>query len=399
MNSLNWWMSAGVCTLTMAWSTAAHAQVTGPINVTALPLPHASCPGAVNAIPNDGASDNSAFACALNLLPASGGEIYVPAGKFNLGITLSVLNKPVAFRGEGQRITTILWDAVGASGNGIDFVSNSGPINHTLTVKSMSLLRKAGSGGAAIGGSWQTPTDYRTFGGTSATIFDVHISNENYGPEAGTPIHWLYGIRLTNAVGARIHVFNIHGWVGLASAGILIDGKSIGVSINDGDLGRAIRGIWVSGSSESVRVENVETSENTWGYLFDTTGKYHVISNTHAGAIYGHAVAFYNNSDGTITDNLFYGLGGTIGIYIENPGVAGTGFEIRGNQVSFFQDGITLNGAISDSRVTNNTISVTRYAVHLLGTVTTSAIITNDRAGATILDASACVCNLQANNP
>ena len=64
---------------------------------------------------------------------------------------------------------------------------------------------------------------------------------------------------------------------------IHINGKSIGVAINDGNMGRAKYGVYVSGSSENVRIEDIETSENAAGYYFDTTGKYHHISNVHGG--------------------------------------------------------------------------------------------------------------------
>ena len=76
----------------------------------------------------------------------------------------------------------------------------------------MSLLRAAGTGGAAIAGSWPTPSGYTDRGGTSATITDVHISNELFGDEPATQVFWSTGIRLTNAMGARISHFNINGW-------------------------------------------------------------------------------------------------------------------------------------------------------------------------------------------
>jgi hypothetical protein len=395
MRSHRRWMSGVVCTcVVLAGASTAHAQVTGPINVRS--LPPASCP--TSAIPNDGLLDTAAFLCALTLVPASGGEIYVPAGIYNLDASLTVTNKPISFRGEGQRNTTLLWNDIGGN-NGIAFTSNSGTVNHQLSVKSMSLLRRAGAGGSAISGVWASPVNHTSRGGTSATIFDVHISNENYGPEGGTPIYWANGIALTNALGAHIHVFNIHGWNNAASRSILIAGKSIGVSINDGDMGRAIYGIHVTNTSENVRVENVETSENSIGYFFDTTGRFHNISNVHAGVI-AQGIKFQNTSDATITDNFILGLGsGNPAIEIYNPSVAGDGFEIRGNLVTGFSHGIKLDGFINNSRVTGNMTAVSGNAIWLLNGVAWTGVMANDRSGAPIVDTTGCGCNPQANNP
>ena len=413
MNSRRWWVSAGVCLLMTASSTAAHAQVTGPINVTALPT---LCPGAANAIANDGNPDTTAFECAISLVPASGGEVYIPAGEYHIARTLSVLNKPIAFRGEGQRITTLIWtgtaDANGTpTGHGINFASTTGAVNHQLTVKSMSLLIQTRQGyGAAINGSWQPPANMEAQGGTSATIFDVHITHKAYPLQDGewsTANYWGYGIRLTNAIGARIHVFNIHGWgfAGQTWSLIQIAGSSRAVSINDGDMGRAAYGIHVTGSSESVRIENVETSENLDGYFFDTSGKYHFVGNSHA-FVTDNGIRFLNGSESTITDNLLFGGNHNFnGIYVHNPSSAGGGFEVRGNLVvakddlrpSVIMHGIRLSGNIVDSRVLGNSMNVSGNAVVFENGVTLSGIIANDPGSAFIVDP--CKCNTQANNP
>ena len=144
--TLRRWVSVGVCTLTMAWSTAADAQYTGAINVMALPLPHPSCPNVTtSADGGDAVLDTPAFLCAIDLVPASGGTVYIPAGKYLLDDTLVIRNKAITFLGEGQRISTLVWQATDASGNGIDFDSNTGSLNHTLNVKRLSLLRSAGT--------------------------------------------------------------------------------------------------------------------------------------------------------------------------------------------------------------------------------------------------------------
>jgi hypothetical protein len=375
MNSLRRWMLGSVCAwVAIAWGGVAHAQLTTAVNPTSLPLGSCS-PGTLNAVPNDSTPDTGAFQCALGLIPASGGEIYIPPGSYILTDTLTVVDKPVAFRGEGQRITTLYWDNVGASGNGIDFTSTNLVTNYQLTVKSMSLLRRAGTGGTAIVGTWPTPSApaHRSLGGTSATIFDVHIGNEQDQESA----YWTFGIRLANALGARINVFNIH----MAnqehpSSLIALTGQSTDVTISGGNLGRAWFGVLVVGAAQNVRIENVETSENHIGFYIEG-GKHHVISNVHGGVV-DQGVQILDGSDVTITDSFFYARSlQRPGIEISNPTVPGDGFEVRGNFVYDFPHGITLEGAITNSRVTGNRLQVATNAVHFKNGVTTSAIIGN----------------------
>jgi hypothetical protein len=401
MRSLTRWLSGFVCAwMAIAGGGTASAQISGALNVRALPLPHPSCPGALNATPNGGTLDTSAFQCAIALAPASGAEIYVPPGIYNLDATLSITNKPIAFRGEGQRISTLLWSNIGAN-NGITFTQNAGTYNYQLTVSGLSLLRDNGSGGTAIAASWPVPVSATSRGGTSATISDVHIGNLIFGPEGGTPIFWNTGIRLTNAMGARISQFNINGWNDRVNclAAIHINGKSIGVSINDGNMGRSKYGVYISGSSENTRVEDIETSENAAGYYYDTTGKYHHITNVHGGVL-DQGILIINGSDFTITDTFFLGVGSPLtAIEAYNPSVVGEGFEVRGNLVFGFQYGITLNGPFTNARVTGNMVAVPGIAISLVNGVTWSGVVANDPSGGAIVVHNGCACNFVVNNP
>ena len=59
-------------------------------------------------MPNDSASDQSAFDCAVSLIPSGGrAAIYIPAGTFNLTALVGIMDKHVAFRGEGQKVTKL----------------------------------------------------------------------------------------------------------------------------------------------------------------------------------------------------------------------------------------------------------------------------------------------------
>jgi hypothetical protein len=351
----------GVCVLMLAGGQHhAYAQpVTGPINVRALPLPHASCPTVTASAVGDGVADDTAeFQCALALIPASGGEIYMPAGTYKLTNSLGIVDKNITFRGEGQRITNLVWHGVSPNGTGIEFWSTSGPVHHTLTVRSLSIIRQAASGGevsAAIFGWWRpTVSSPLEYGGTSATISDVHVSITAPGR------NWAYGVHLGNAVGARINSFNIDGWQpGSDVASIKIAGKSIGVTISDGNMGKADRGVWVADTSESVRVENVETSENAIGYFFQT-GKHHSITNCHAGLV-STGIQFNDSTDAVIAGNFLLLV--HTGIIIWNPALPGSRFQVRDNLVmaNFQQNDhlIRLTGTVTNAVVIGNQVRST----------------------------------------
>src|SRR5262249_40941765 len=151
------------------------------LNVTALPLPDPTpeCVGIANAVPNDGNSDQDAFDCAVALMPAMGGTIYVPAGTFDLVAPIAIVDKYFAIRGEGQQITRLRWSSFG---DGISFQSTATTTNYTLAVHSLSLLKMWGAGGAAIRGLWPAPVSHNSYGTVTATIHDVHIGIDSATP-------------------------------------------------------------------------------------------------------------------------------------------------------------------------------------------------------------------------
>jgi hypothetical protein len=369
------WMNIVAIGVVTCVSLATRAEaLTGPINVTALPAPCTS------AIPSDSVDDQPAIQCAINnILPATGGELFFPAGWYFLNNAITIANKSVQLRGAGMRMTRLLYN--GGTNNGITFTSNSSPNNHTFAVKSMSLNRYSGAGGNAIYAAWQTPSWQGSFGGTSATIFDVYID----GITPGT--RWDNGIWLHNAVGARIYSFTIHGdpvWQSGVGTAILVTGRSIGVSINDGNMGRWTNGIYVGDTSEAVEIEDVEGSEHHYAFRFETTGKGHVISHSHCSFTLNRAVLVVNSSDVAVTDNLWYVAdfaNGYIGIEIRNPSVAGSGFRIRGNQMAAAgdgsHDGIVLDGMISDSVVSGNMTAGMLRGVWLKPGVSNSIVVGN----------------------
>jgi hypothetical protein len=345
----------------------AEAQYMGTLNVTNLPSPCSSANGA------DEVDDQAAVQCAIdNLIPAGGGELYFPAGRYRFNTSINVFNKNISLRGAGQRTTRLAWYTGNTSG--ILFISNTGTVNHTLNVQSLSVLRMGGAGGVGINASWQTPANYTSLGATSATIDDVHVSYETGTPNTS---YWQFGVYLYSALNARISNFNMQmDWQNgtyTASSAISIGGYSKGVVINDGHMGRTFYGVAVGGTSERVRIENVETSENVIGYLIDSTGGGNVIANCHAGVL-PNGISVVNSPDPVIMDNLLFSS--NTGIVVSSTPRA----QIRGNQITAPLVGIRLEGTMSNAVVVGNQTNCPsgNTAIILQPGVSDSLVVAND---------------------
>lgn len=372
-----------------------YAQLTGPINVRALPSPCTS-----SAAGNGTTDDTDEFECAIDLVPARGGEIYVPAGKYLLTRKLDITDKPIAFRGEGKRVSLLIWDNV--ADNGIEFFSNSnngplGKLHHTFAVRSLSLIKKNASGGAAIRGQWQGDGDHAEHGGVTVTIHDVHIGTFHNVEAPGAwaaeidAVHWSFGIQLVQTRQAKISAFDIQG---SGIAGIQIAGKSnelpcpdndpfdddpnpcksISVRIRDGVIIKANRGIetrdWVEGLHvEYVSIREAERGMQLKGSSPGPGGVGTSVANNYIHArLYGiesintYGVAVTNNLVERFGTEAFQGLsfssggdlrvtGNTIKSVTGNGGegivLSGTNKEnvIEGNITVNMSTGIYLNGA------------------------------------------------------
>ena len=345
------------------------------LNVMALPLPnpHPACASAVNAIPNDGSSDWSAFNCAVNLLPASGGTIYVPAGAFNLHLTVEVIDRNVAFRGEGQNVTKLVWNT---SGDGIRFMSTAngdptsgviGAVNYTLAIRSMSLIKYQTNGGAAIQGIWVRPTWHGVHGIVTTTITDVHIGSEPW-PSAST--YWHYGIQLQNSTTAKISMFNIQGSSstgGVSAIQIRGDtdgaGKSIGTQIRNGTISKFVRGIETRDHAEGLHVQEVTIREAGWGIQM-TSGQGTSIANSYISAR-NVGVELTNTTNVSITNNTIDHIEDQVftGIDLKGSEFGSNSVRMMGNSVSSpyapgtgpSRNGIVLDGGMSHAIVEGNT--------------------------------------------
>lgn len=305
----------------------------------------------------DGTDDTLAFLAAIAAVPASGGEIYIPGGRYLLSQTLTVANKPIAFRGEGQRVSNLIWS--GAI-DGISFTSHPSQ-NSGFAVRGLSLLKRTGAGGAAIRASWPYPGSFAALGPVSATINDVHISTETW-PLLSATHYWQGGMVLTNATNAKIHAFNIHmAGVGVSDSAVDIRGKSRNVQISDGDVSEMYRGVVVRDESESVHIKDVETGAVEYGFHLLNAGARSTITNCHSFGVNGIRVD--NTTDVTITNNLIFMFPAPErnAIKIVNQLSAGARFRVIGNAIhGFFEQpkfGIVVEGMATDSVIQANFVS------------------------------------------
>lgn len=372
-----------LCTLSAAWLmsavvvTLASAQ---PINVRLAPY---------NAWGDGSHDDTGAFLAAIAAVPATGGEVYVPAGRYKLTQTLSVSGKPIAFRGEGQGISHLIWYGVW---DGLSFTSTHPSQHQTLTVKSLSLLRGDSSGGAGIVATWPVLTSPMSFvngGGVTATIDDVQVGVNNWPNTGGS--HWHFGIQLFNATNAKITQFSIQsgGIAGIQIAGNPAPpggGRSVGVQIRDGDITSVVRGVEAKDLAEAVEVNNVVVRDSVFGVMLTTsTGQSTTVANCLIYAsIYG--VFAQNTSGVAITNNVIHRFGAEhfAGIVLtEDRTPGGRAHRVSGNAVysptqTQVLTGIWVGGNVMDSVIHGNTTVNMSYGIYLTTpTVTGTQVLAN----------------------
>lgn len=390
---MNRW-SAPTVGVGLIFALGAPAEAAGPINVTQLPLP---CPNANGA---DSLDDTAAFNCALGLVPAGqAGEIYVPAGTYNLSSQITVFDKAIAFRGEGQRITNLRFTGLPFGHNGLDFTSSNVATHQTFAVRSLSVLRADGEGAVAIRAQWpHTPVgqpDFTNGGGVSITIEDVHIGTDSW---TSSGPHWHRGIWLHNARFAKVHTFNIHG-LNQASAGVAgihISGSlpeppsspTIGVSIHDGSILGFIRGVHAVQNTRGLNVQNLKIRDALWGVdLFGAGADIGTsIANCHIRASLRGITVYDTAGDMAISNNVIYreGTGEFIGIEM-NRGAAGQLARMRviGNTVFATASGgarygITMANNVHGGVIQGNTTHNMTIGIWLVnGPVTGTHVVGN----------------------
>jgi hypothetical protein len=372
------------------WTLVAFVADAGAItlDVTALPLPHALCPGATNAVPNDGISDQSAFNCAVALISTSAvnpvdyrGTIYVRAGTFNLTNPVVMTDRHVTIRGEGQRISRMVWNN---SGDGLYFQSTSTTLNFTLSVRSISLLKctppESGcvspAGGAAIRGIWDPAGTHWDHGIITTVLNDVHIGTTLW-PSASS--YWDFGMQLRNVTTAKISMFNIQGAsASNGIAGIQIEAAasptgvqhSIGVQIRNGTVTKYVRGIEVKDHSEGIHIQDVAIREASWGIQFitglGTSFSNNYISARHVG------IELVESSGVAITNNVIQQFENTdfVGINLNNAGTTRViGNSIHTTSAAASRIGVLLQNLTSHCTVEGNITKSMTTGIQITGAV------------------------------
>jgi hypothetical protein len=346
----------------------------------------------------DGVDDTAAIQAAINAIPVNGrGEVYLPAGRYLLSSTLNATNRSVAFRGEGQGITKLVWYA---GVNGISFASAlrpSGTPHDTLEVRSLSLLRSAGNGGAAITATWPLQTGamwHGNGGAVTATIFDVHIASD---PWPAGDVYWWFGIQLNNATVAKIGAFNIQGASyagGIAAIQITGTpekpawptplpnpnpyGKSIAIYIRDGSISRYVRGVEMKSFSEGLHLNNIDMRETSWGlWVWNASGGTVVTDCFFQSKIRGilleqqSGLKVANNTINQFLDDAFVGIE-LSSVHAEGQG-GPAGAQITGNTIDSpngganVRAGIQLTGDVDLTMVQNNTIHNMHRGIWITG--------------------------------
>lgn len=337
---------------------------------------------AYGAVPNDGIDDGGAFVAAVNAIPASGGELYIPGGTYDLFGYLPITNKQISIRGEGQRVSRVLWRT---GSDGIVFTDTTGA-GYTLTISSVSLLTTANGTGTAVRGVWpayqQLPGQYRFL---TAQIYDIHIGGE---PQSQA---WNFGIWLTNAPNSKISSFMIHGAFNSGTAAIQLDANSTATFITQGNIFGMREGIRVHDITEGTDISHVEIVSADFGIVFNTQAFFGLgspgssVSNCHTNTrLRGIYVA--DHSQIAITDNLIYKLGTAnwIGIHLRGASlnrVIGNYIITADTSPTHNSNGIVVEGTTNNSF--NNVIqgNITRFmdtGIWLVGAAATENLVTGN---------------------
>lgn len=367
-------------------STSALAQATGPFNVRTY--------GASGA--NNCAADTTGFLSAIAAVPASGGEVYVPSGNYCLTQTLVVSGKPIAFRGEGKKLSNVRWDT--GSTNGIEFHAST--VQHGLTIKSLSLISNNGISGSAVYATWPTGSITST-----VSITDVEIGHNS----PVTWNSWYYGLRIVNATNAVITDFDISGPSGNSgnSAAIRFEGQTLNGNVSHGSILFFRDGISMVDTSEGIHADNLDIVGVYRGIVLDTPSSLPgtSISNCHISAV-DKGIYLWRRGDVAISGNLFYTTVASSN-YIGIHAVHSDALRITGNYIVRLSPSGNYNGIVIDGNsprlvISNNITEGMDTGIWLIGSGVTQSVVTSNInrlfVYSAILDGSTPGANLITNN-
>jgi hypothetical protein len=374
-----------VATFAGSLSATAWAQATGPFNVRSY-----GASGALNC-----AADTTGFLNALAAIPASGGEVYVPAGNYCLNQSLLVSGKSIAFRGEGKKLSNIRWDA---GANGIEYYAANS--SQSLTVKSLSLIANNGISGTAIYGSWPA-------GAVTSTLSITDVAISHYSPVTWNS--WSYGVRVANASNAVITDFDISGPSGYSGnqAAVRLEGQTLNANVAHGSVLFYKDGVQMVGTSEGLHADDLDLVGVLRGIVMDTQSSLPgtSISNCHIAAV-DKGIYLWRRGDVAISGNLLYttvASSNYMGIHaVHSDSLRITGNYIVRTSPTGNYNGIVIDGTSPRLVISNNITEGMDTGIWIVGPGITQSVITSNINRLfvynAILDGSTPGSNLFANN-
>lgn len=354
--------------VTLQGSLAYAQAASGPFNLRSY--------GAAGGNGTNCAADTAGFIAAFGAVPATGGEIYIPAGTYCVTGTLQVIDKPFAIRGEGQNVTILRFDG---GSDGIQFISNSTTTHAALSVKSLSIVSNKANGGSAIHGTWATSS---IAAGPTATIMDVNI-NHLLTPSLGWQ-PWTYGIQLSNGSKALISHVNIQSpSLDSGTAAIRFEGQTIHPSVSLGEILAYGDGVQMVGTGEGLHVSDVEIVGTHRGIVLDNGGAPGPlpgtsIANNHM-SVADKGIYIYNHNDVALSNNSIYSTTFSTdfkGVHAINTGdLTITGNRVIRIGVSGSYNGIVIEGTATNSVIANNVTENMDAGIWLTGTGVTGFMV------------------------
>ena len=347
---------------------------------------------------NGSTNDTAAIAAAIAAAAAAGGgEVYLPAGTYKITSTLAI-NSSITLRGEGQRTSILRWHGLANYGDGLVFVAqNTPPVQQTLTIRGLSLLRFDGIGGAAIRGDWPNydpgAITFATRGGVTALIEDVHIGSDTW-PNAS--VYWDRGILLRNATAAKVATFNIQGGgtnLGISGVelhgipnGLGVPGRSVGAAIHDGTVNGFTRGVRAIDVATIINVQNLVIKNVQWGVEFHNVGLGTSVANNVIWAQHYGIQSYRSLGEMAIVNNRIHRQSefAFIGIEMNNDLGPATFYRVIGNYVwasagGGTRYGIALANMIQHSLIKSNTTVNMTTGIELANAAVTNTLIHGNR--------------------
>lgn len=329
---------------------------------------------AYGAVGNASNPDWGAVQAAFNAVPADGGVVYFPPGRYLLSAPITLTNKNIQVVGAGRGVTRLIW-----TGGGGGFNFNYTSFGYNVTIQSLSLLTRVANSGNAITLAF---TGWAGGGPLSQPhIFDIYIGPET--PGAGQ--YWTAGIDVAQGTGFKLEHFEIVGGGAGTLYGVRLHSHSTITNIHAGFIYNVDQGIYVTstpgvpsqGRSEGAYISNVEVVAARMGYHIDSEAPGSAITSCHASTT-EVGIQLYLHGDMALTGNLLFGAGGGTwrGIYaIHSRYCTMTGNNIV-NLGGGYKEGIVLLGNSYGCTVTGNILRGLNIGINVAAN---NNIITSNR--------------------